>query len=360
MRRGAGLFALAACGALLVAAPAPASTRGPMPSADPFAFPRPSVPIRDVVINRPSTAAARTTANSSTQHYPVHDGKGRKVMIGVTASCAQSCADASPQPIANFLGGIIHGSEMSLLRVQLVTDSEMTGICGPGALACYFPGQNQMFLSGNDATGADGATREFVLTHEYGHHLADHRLNPPFRPTIDWGTKSWATQERVCQGARSGAFVPGDEGVDYYRNPGEAFAEAFAFNRFPQMVGWQWTSLLRPTQGSFEAIRQDALHPWKHRTRSVESGALGAGGAGGAVERVTTPLDGVISLRLNSPAGADFDLILRDIGGRVLRSSRSPRPVEAINYTVCGQARVKASVIHASGSGRYRLVVKRP
>ena len=360
MRRAGALLLILASGLALAASPASAATRGALPDLDPFTVPRPSIPFRDRVIERPSVAAARETASSTARRYPVHDGKGRTVTIGVSGPCSSVCTAADPQRIADFLGGIAHGAEISLLRVQLVTNSEMAGICGSGALACYFPGQNQMFLSGNDDVGADGATREFVLTHEYGHHLADHRLNPPFSPTVDWGTKRWATYERVCQGARAGALVPGDEGADYYRNPGEAFAEAFAFNRFRNLVGWQWTSLLRPNGGSFAAIRQDALHPWKHRVRSVVAGVLGAGGAQRRVVRIPTSLDGVLSLGLSSSAGVDFDLVLRDNGGRVLRSSESPGPSEAIDYTICGQAKVKASVVRITGSGRFRLLIKRP
>ena len=217
MRRHTAAAVLGAAAALLAASPAIASesppTRAPRASFDPFAAPRPSVPVRDTVFERTNLAAARATATSSARRYPVHDGRGRRVTIGVSGSCTPAnCDAANPQKIANFLGTILHGSEMNLLRVQLVSDNEMASICGSGALACYFAGQNQMFLGGNDDVGPDGATREFVLTHEYGHHLADHRRNPPFTPTIDWGTKRWASFERVCQGVRIGAYFPGDEG----------------------------------------------------------------------------------------------------------------------------------------------------
>jgi hypothetical protein len=283
------------------------------------------------------------------------------VTIGVARACnPASCDAANPHKIADFLGNIVHGSEMNRLRVQLVTDAEMASVCGTGALACYFSEEDQMFLSGSDDTSTDGATRDFVLTHEYGHHLANHRRNPPFQPTIDWGTKRWVTFERVCQGVRAGALFPGDEGAHYFDNPGEAFAEAFAFNRFPNLVGWQWTSALRPSRRSFAAIRQDALHPWKHRTRLTEAGSLGANGAQRAVEHLATPLDGIISLRLKAPAGADFDLTLSDRGGRVLRSAGGPGSRKVINYPLCGQARVKASVTRAGGGGRFRLIVNRP
>ena len=39
-------------------------------------------------------------------------------------------------------------------------------------------------------------TAASVLTHEYGHHIADSRQNPPW-PSVNWGTKRWASYENV-------------------------------------------------------------------------------------------------------------------------------------------------------------------
>ena len=364
MSRGTALAALGAALALLAAAPASASgpTRSPNRGFDPFAVPVPSVPPRDVVFARTSAVAARESASSSARRYPVHDGKGRSVTIGVSASCTPvHCDAANPQRIANFLGTVPHGGEMDLLRVELVTDGQMETTCGRGALACYFAGRNQMYLSGNDDTNpGDGATRNFVLAHEYGHHLADHRRNPPFRPTIDWGTKRWSSFERVCQGVRAGAYFPGDEGTHYYRNPGEAFAEAFALNRFPGQVRWQWVDSLRPSRGAFAALRRDATRPWKHRARLLEAGSLGGASGQRKVVRIPTPLDGVLSLGLKAPAGADFDLALRDRAGRILGLARRSGRREGLNFTICGQAKVRAVVSRVSGGGPFRLTVRRP
>ncbi len=367
MSRRVAVVTLGAALALLLAPSASASvgpTRSPIEDFDPFGVPVPSVPVRDVVFTGANRIAARESASASLRRYPVHDEKGRKVTIGISAACRQMpsrCDAANPQKVANFLGTVVHGDEMSTLVVELVTDDEMDAVCGQGTLACYYSGQDQMFLSGSDDPNpSDGATRNFVLAHEYGHHLADHRRNPPFRPTIDWGTKRWSSFERVCQGTRLGAYFPGDEGTHYYRNPGEAFAEAFAFYRFPGRVRWQWTDSLRPSRESFAAIRLDAIRPWKHRTRLLSSGRLGRAGRQRAVARISTPLDGVLSLGLKEPAGADFGLALRDRAGRVLRSASGSGPHETVNYTICGQARVKAVIIRAHGGGSFRLTVRRP
>jgi hypothetical protein len=218
-----------------------------------------------------------------------------------------------------------------------------------------------MLISGDDSTGPDGATREFVIAHEYGHHVAEHRTNPPFNPAIDWGPKHWASYERVCQGVRQRRYFPGDEADHYYENPGEAYAESSAFNRFPNApVPWEWTASLKPDAGAFAAIQADVLHPWTHRVVKTFRGRL-APGQRQVTKRIRTPLDGNLSLTLNGRPGSELDLELLSAKGRVLRRSAGLGPDEAIDYTVCGSSRLSAVVKRGGrGSGRYRLVVHRP
>ena len=365
MRRASGAVALlAGAGAVLalVAPGAGAATRAP---ASPVLFdvPSPSVPMRDVVLRTPSATASRSLATASGRRYPVNDGRGRSVEINVTDACRVTCSAANPQQLANFLGTTAHGDEMNILRIDVVTPSpgEMDVICGANVLACYFAAQDRIVLAGeNEARG--GLTQTFLLAHEYGHHLANHRLNPPFRPTIYYGTKRWASLERVCQGARQGRYTPGATDEDgYWTNPGEAFAESFAFARFPRSpVQWEWVESLRPNAAAFAAIRRDALRPWTRRARISVRDEL-RGGAGVAVHRVRTPLDGVLTLRLAGPRGSDFDLLLRDAAGRTLRSSERAGPNERLTFLVCGQARFRAVVKRDKGpGGEYRLIARRP
>ena len=246
--------------------------------------------------------------------------------IAVTDACEIVCGAANPEAIATFLGTLVHGNEMNQLTVELVTPLEITAQCGPGALACYYSGGERMVISGNKDVAPDGATREYITAHEYGHHLANNRRNPPFDPAIAWGTKRWGTYERVCQGARRGIYYPGDQGSRYFENPGEAFAEAFAVNRFRNSgVRWAWIRSLKPNRTSLRQIRADALRPWSGRTRTVVSGRLPKNGRTVVVKRLRTPLDGVLSLRLEGPPRPDFDLVLRDRSGRVLRRSQRDR-----------------------------------
>ena len=351
-----------ALAALVLAAGAEAGTRGPLLDSPAFAAPDPTELARDSLIEGRLPRRYRA-ATASAQRYPVHDDRGRTVEIAVSPFCNPvTCNAADPQQIADFLGTLAHGDEMTLLNVQVVTDTEISDQCGFGAGACYYPGGNTMLISGNDTTGPDGATREFVIAHEYGHHVAQHRRNPPFEPAIDWGTKRWATYERVCQGVQRGVFFPGDEANHYRQNPGEAFAESFAFNRFRNApVKWGWIDSLKPDADAFRAIREDTLRPWRHRVRFVLSGRMPAHGRDSVPQGFGTPLDGTLSLGLHGPPLAEFDLLLRDRKGNLLAASHNIGANEFIHYTICGQARLRA-VVKRNGpvGGPFRLVVRRP
>ncbi len=349
-RRPAGALAGIAT-ILLLAAPA-----GAMPL-------RSGVAVNDVVLERPSAASARISAITSTQRYPINDGSAATIAVSVTPQCAATCNAADPQLIAGFIGTLIHGDEISLLTVQLDTPFELGFDCGFGAQACYFSGQNKMVISGNDTVGDDGSSRELVIAHEYGHHVAQHRENPaPFPAAIDWGPEHWASYENVCQGKRAGTLFPGDEGTHYYEDPGEAFAEAFARNRFPDAaVEWSWLPALKPDAGSFQAIREDTLSPWQGRTSFMLTGRVPARGEGAAVETLRTPLDGTVSLR-PSLRRHGYELALRSRAGRLLRSSRQGLgPLHQLDYTVCGQAKIRL-VIRSTRPhpGTFKLRIQRP
>lgn len=316
----------------------------------------------DTVIETPSAGSARISASAAASRYQVNDGSGVSVAIAVTPACQVACTAADPQQIANFLGTLIHGPEMELLTVQLDTPSQIDFDCGYGAQACYYGSENRIVISGDGTPTPDGAGREFVLAHEYGHHVARHRESPPpFPAAIDWGTARWSSYEHVCQRFRAGGLFPGDEGLHYFRDPGEAFAESFAHLRFPESgVRWRWVSALEPDPGALRAIRKDTLDPWLGRTAFRLRGHVPPRRGGAAVRAFRTPLDGTVSLR---PAGRPrYDLSLLNPAGRVLRSSRHDLSFRRqLNYTVCGQSRLNVAV-HSSrrAGGAFKLQIQRP
>lgn len=361
-RRPAGALAGIAI-VFLLSAPGGAAAGRPG-AASALEVPRPAVPMRDVVWGAPSAAAARISATASSQRYGIGDGSEATIQVDVTAVCADNCTDADPQRIADFVGTLIHGPEVGLLRIQLDTPYQLALECGFGAEACYFPDESRVVLSGNEEVDEDGADRYFVLAHEYGHHVAQHReLAPPFPSAVDWGTERWASAEGVCRGMRHGRLFPGDEGDHYFEDPGEAFAEAFAHNRFPGVaVRWRWLRELAPSTDSFRAIQEDTLTPWTARTSFVLSGRVPARGEGAAVEFLPTPLDGTVTLRPVGLHRRGYELSLRSRAGRLLRSLR-PRPEAArqMDFTVCGQSRLRLELrSRFPHPTPYQLQIQRP
>jgi len=354
-RRPAGALAGMAMIFLLTPFAGVAKVSGAPPGV--FDVPRAAVPLRDVVLTRPSVGLARISATVSSSRYRIGDGAGGTIAVGATAACRATCSAADPQAIANFIGTLPHGREVTALKVQLNTRSQISYACGYGAQACYDLWHNRMIISGDDEVQDDGASRDFVIAHEYGHHLAGHRpAPPPFSPAIDWGTPRWASYENVCQGYAKKRFFPGNQGRRYHRNPGEAFAEAYAYSRFPDTgVEWAWTPALRPSAAAFAAIRRDVYRPWARRSFTIRGRLPGNGRR--AVERTfRTPLDGRAILRLRGPGASQ--LSARSGTGPNLRDTSGGRPLKV---TVCDQRRLRA-VVRRFGhhGGSFTLTVQRP
>lgn len=322
----------------------------------------PALP-RDAVLGSPGLAAARISAAAVTSRYPVNDGSGATIAVAVTPACLASCTGADPQAIAGFVGTLVHGPEVELLTVQLSAPFQIPLECGSGAQACYYTNQNRIVVNGNDEPASDGASREFVLAHEYGHHLARHRENPsPFLSPLEWGTARWSSREQVCRHSRAGRLFPGSFGLRYFRDPGEAFAEAYARNRFPESgVRWRWPGFLKPDAAAFRAIRRDALRPWSTRTGLQLGGRL-SGRGGATVRTLSTPLDGMVSLRPRGPTGRRYRLSVVDRAGHVLRTYRAGRGGRrgGLNFTVCGQKHLRVQIESPRARGPFKLQVQRP
>ncbi len=265
-----------------------------------------------------------------------------------------SASDRLPDPRAEarswaaFFASLVHGTEIGRIRVLVMPVSEMAAYCGEGADGCYDGYAERLVIP--PTTYANG---RLVAAHEYGHHVANNRRNTPWA-AVDWGTKRWATYEKVCPRARAGTAFPGDQGRGYSRNPGEAFAEAFAV-----LNGFEWESdiysdTFKPDARALALIRQDVVRPWRAPSRLRRSGLLPRS-VTSTRWSLPTPLDGTLSVTAASGAALDVDLELYSAAGRLLRRSATDSHRETTSFTVCGARRFNARVIRYRGAGRYTV-----
>ena len=262
-------------------------------------------------------------------------------------------ADAKyDQRLVGFLDSLLHGPELDELTVYVAPPKEMWSFCGRGTTACYYTRRGTMYIVGEAFFG--GFPTSYVVAHEYGHRIEDYRRNPPFwGGAFIWGTKRWATAKHICQGVATGRYSP----FRYFSNPGEAFAESYAWSQFGQPTGgWEWNESLRPTPAALAALRADVSNPWEpvrlHRRGRVSSRKP---------RHVYTlrPLDGKVHARLTGGPGR-FELRLLDRRGHLLERGQLGGSRARLSRIVCGQRKLFLVVRAARGSARYRLDVKLP
>jgi hypothetical protein len=317
---------------------------------------------RDRVFIGPVAHASQLKARAA-RAFRTPDG----VAIEVQVSTAVPDPDVVAQGIVDFLGRRVHGQELSQLRVFVGVPAEISNACGGGSevLACYSSGERRMYVPDRDPgrTRSDGFTRDYALTHEFGHHIASFRSNAPF-PALNYGAKYWSSYEYVCGGALAGAYFPGNQGDHYLDDPGEAFADTYAHlpeNGF-ESVPWQFNEDLRPDPGAFAAIRRDVLDPWRAPKRRVVTGSLNAVRRS-RVTAVRLGLDGTLDLRLRGPSRANYDLALYD-GSRLVSRTRAAGSRDHLRTTLCRDGSpvetVRIRVIRRSGAGVYSLTALYP
>ncbi len=261
-----------------------------------------AAPFKDRVIERASARASQAPVR-----YPTADG----LTIPITAA-----DPAVAQQYATLVGTLPHGPELGELRMVVVPASRIADECGAaedeGVVACYGAFDKTMIVP--DAAPPESEySVEYVIAHEYGHHIAAHRSNAPL-PAIDWGPKRWASYELVCVNTIRGRLAPGDEGKFYLANPGEAWAEAYARLVFPNEA-WRFTSLLRPTQGSLVAAMADVTQPWTKRSVATFDGADTKS------FRLPLTLDGAFTVSLDARRRTNYDLVLKSAGRVLARRS---------------------------------------
>jgi hypothetical protein len=271
-------------------------------------------------------------------------------------------ATSTPESWAELLVHLTHGPELSLLTTYVATLGEVQDSCGDQALGCY--SANQLLIPGE--TVGDGTTPEEVLRHEYGHHVAFNRTNPPW-VAVDWGPKNWASAVDVCaRVSRSEAF-PGDEGSNYDRNPGEAWAETYRLldERRNGIMTASWPIIAPsffPSDLAFQAAERDVLAPWSASRTTLFTRVFARKAKKQWLIPLTTSLDGELRLGATLPAGSEaaVALVRADRKSVVRRAQWVSQRVKRLTTTVCGQRQLFVRVIPSGAGGRVRVSVTAP
>jgi hypothetical protein len=283
--------------------------------------------------------------------YPSGDSYGTYVQIQV--SDTYPVDQALPQDWATYLGTLVHGRELAKLTLDLIPLSAVQAVCGDQALACYDPGREEIFASPEDQL--DSPPAKEIVTHEYGHHLANNSSDAPWQ-ALDYGTKRWASYANICSKAAAGTASPGDEGSHYFQNSGEAFAESYRVLNLQKQgqttIGWDIVDRsFYPDATALTLLEEDIATPWVGPTASKLHGSFGTGVV--RTFKVQTKLDGMFTARLISPTKTKMQLALYNAGTLVMRAG-------SIRYQICGERSLTLKVQRTSGRGSFTVDVTKP
>jgi len=281
--------------------------------------------------------------------------------VNVYVSSALPPELGTPQTWADFLSGLLHGPELAALTAYISTLDEVQELCGDGALGCYWG--DRMVSMGETMYGV---TAEEVVRHEYGHHIALHRVNSPWL-AIDWGPKNWASTEDVCRRAEEQTAYPGDEGDHYSLNPGEAWAETYRLlderNASATGSGWQIIdSSLYPDDAALEAAENDVLQPWTIGRKTVFRRTFPARGKRVWLIPLNTQLDGLLEITMTLPRNGlhEFELLADDRATVLQKGLWASTTTKRITTTICGQRSLFLRVTQKGAFGRVTVTAATP
>jgi hypothetical protein len=300
----------------------------------------------------PAAERGLRVAAATSQTYLTARGGGE---IQVSRSSAPD--PAGDQAVVDQLGSLLHGTELSDLSVHIGAPAEIAELCGGAAVvACYATDEAKMYLP--DQPEDEDLPLQYVIAHEYGHHLAARRSNAPW-DALDWGPKHWASAMRVCDHVRAGLLFPGNQGAHYGDDPGEGFADAYARLNVPAPP-WVFSALLLPGDHAFAAIRRDVLAPWTGpRTRTFRGRLARNRG----VQRFTLPLklDGDLTATLTARRPGLSAQV--ELEGESFATAARLGPERSLRAPWCrpsGSERIRITVRRRDGAGRFALRVTFP
>lgn len=271
---------------------------------------------------------------------------GERVHISVSDQLVPD--EAENQRWADFLALLPHGTELEQLTLYFAPVPEVRTICGSSALACYAPARQLIVAPSEETEGQP--PRQSILAHEYGHHVANSRLNTPW-PGVALGTKRWATYMGICAGIEAGTFSL----QQYELDPAEGFAESYRVlveRRLAlEPTSWEIVDLaFQPDDVALALIDQDVSDPWLRNT------VLQVKGARTRTIRFSTPLDGRLRVTLRAPKSSVYEL---RIPGLPVKRALGRGPA-TVSTTVCGTRQVRPTVRLIKGKGTFQLTVSRP
>ena len=280
----------------------------------------------------------------------------------VNVLVSDSLPAETPEKWAEFLAGLTHGPELSALTTSIATLDEVQDICGGRALGCYRG--NEMVSFGEAMI--DGTTAEEVVRHEYGHHVAYHRVNTPWT-AIDWGPKNWASAATVCPRVSRREAFPGDEGSNYSQNPGEAWAETYRLldERKAGITTANWPIIapsFYPNDTALVAAERDVLQPWTENRTSVFKRTFGKKTKKVWWIPLRTPLDGELRLAGLVPNGGlhEVALVAANRTTVLKRAQWVSQRLKRTEATVCGQRSLFVRVTQSGALGRVTVTVSAP
>jgi hypothetical protein len=305
----------------------------------------------------PATAAAADPVRTPSfwgGRYTTSTGES----VRVIASDQLPVDEAMTRSWAEYLASLPHGPELARVTLYVAPLAEVQSVCGADSFACYSSERELIIAPREDAPG--GPTALAIVAHEYGHHIARHRVNTPWS-ALSHGTKRWSSRAGVCARTAAGTLFPGGQGFQYRLDPGEGFAEAYRVLTEARAgraeTPWQVVDAsLRPDALALAALEQDVLNPWTGPTVVARSSSFKRRGPGLRSFLVATPHDGSLAIRLSAPSKLRLSLSLYDTsrkatiatGGRTLRA------------TICGHRSLAVRVTRQSGAGRFSLSLSRP
>ena len=281
----------------------------------------------------------------------------------VNVLVSDSLPEETPEEWAEFIAALTHGSELDVLDSATIgTLSEVQAVCGLRALGCY--GQNMMVSHGDPAV--DSVTAEEVVRHEYGHHVANHRLNTPWR-AIDWGPKQWASAAGICPKVTRREAFPGDSGSNYAQDPGEVWAEVYRLmdERKVGITTGSWRIVapgFYPSDAAIAAAERDVVQPWVRGSTKTFKRTFGKRTPKVWWIPLTTPFDGELKLTAVVPRRGEYDVALVAPNRRSVlkRALWVGQRVKRTTTNVCGQRTLFVRVTQQEALGRVTVTVATP